>query len=141
MSNRPFDILRIDHVVIRARDIKNMLRFYLDVVGCSVEREIERIGLYQLRAGASLIDLVDAHGELGLKGGQPPKPNGGNMDHLCVRVDPWNTKAIQAYLTNAGAAPGEVEQRNGAEGEGPSIYFADPEGNNIEFKGPADTTS
>lgn len=141
MPDRPFDILRIDHVVIRARDIKNMLRFYLDVVGCSVEREIESIGLYQLRAGASLIDLVDAHGELGLKGGEPPKPTGGNMDHLCVRIDPWDAEAIQVYLTNAGAEPGEVEQRNGAEGEGPSIYFADPEDNNIEFKGPADTAS
>lgn len=138
MSKRPYEIMQIDHVVIRTRDIQTMLRFYMDVVGCSVEREIESIGLYQLRAGASLIDLVDAYGELGLKGGEPPQPTGGNMDHLCVRIDPWDADAIQAYLKNAGATPGDVEQRNGAEGEGPSIYFADPEGNNIEFKGPAD---
>ena len=140
MTERPFNIAQIDHVVIRVRDIQSMLRFYIDVVGCSIEREIESIGLYQLRAGASLIDLVDAHGELGLKGGEPPQPKGGNMDHLCVRVNPWDADAIQAYLKNAGAAPGDVEQRNGAEGEGPSIYFEDPEGNDIEFKGPADTT-
>lgn len=138
MSTRPFDLMQIDHVVIRARDIKTMMRFYLDVVGCSIEREIDRIGLYQLRAGASLIDLVDAHGELGLKGGEPPQDTGGNMDHLCIRVDPWDADAIQTYLKDAGAVPGDVEQRNGAEGEGPSIYFDDPEGNTIEFKGPAD---
>lgn len=138
MTDRPFEISQIDHVVIRVRDIQGMLRFYLDVVGCTVEREIESIGLYQLRAGASLIDLVDAHGELGIKGGEPPQDTGGNMDHLCVRVDPWDAAAIQAYLKNAGAEPGDVEQRNGAEGVGPSIYFNDPEGNTIEFKGPAD---
>ena len=138
MTARPFEISQIDHVVIRVRDIQSMLRFYLDVVGCTVEREIDRLGLYQLRAGASLIDLVDAHGEIGKQGGDPPKPAGGNMDHLCVRVDPWDAKAIQNYLKDAGANPGDVEQRNGAEGEGPSIYFDDPEGNTIEFKGPAD---
>lgn len=138
MTERPFDIAHIDHVVIRVRDIQAMRRFYMDVVGCSVEREIDSIGLYQLRAGASLIDLVDAYGELGLKGGEPPKGTGGNMDHLCVRVEPWDADAIQDYLRNAGAEPGDVEQRNGAEGVGPSIYFADPEGNTIEFKGPAD---
>lgn len=138
MTNRPFNLMQIDHVVIRTRNIQTMMRFYIDVIGCSVEREIARIGLYQLRAGASLIDLVDAHGELGLKGGEPPKPSGGNMDHLCIRVDPWDADAIQGYLKDAGATPGDAEQRNGAEGEGPSIYFSDPEGNTIEFKGPAD---
>lgn len=138
MAKRPFNLMQIDHVVIRARDIQTMMRFYLDVVGCSAEREVARIGLYQLRAGASLIDLVDAHGELGLKGGGLPQSMGGNMDHLCIRVDPWDADVIQEYLKNAGAAPGDVEQRNGAEGEGPSIYFEDPEGNNIEFKGPTD---
>jgi hypothetical protein len=29
-----------------------------------------------------------------------------------------------------------VESRNGAEGEGPSIYLHDPEGNMVELKGP-----
>jgi glyoxylase I family protein len=138
MTERPFEISQIDHVVIRVRDIQSMLRFYLDVVGCTVEREIESIGLYQLRAGASLIDLVDAFGELGVKGGEPPQGKGGNMDHLCVRVSPWDASSIQAYLTHVGAEPGNVEQRNGAEGVGPSIYFNDPEGNTIELKGPAD---
>lgn len=137
MTGRPFDIQNIDHVVIRVRDIQSMLKFYLDVVGCAVEREIENLGLYQLRAGASLIDLVDANGELGQMGGKPPQPTGGNMDHLCVRVEPWNAVAIQNFLKSKGAKPGNVEQRNGAEGVGPSIYFNDPEGNTIEFKGPA----
>lgn len=136
MTVRPFEIKNIDHVVIRVRDIEKQLRFYIDVVGCTVEREIESIGLFQLRAGSSLIDLVDADGELGRNGGPPPQGTGGNMDHLCVRVDPWDADSIQNYLKSNGAGPGEVERRNGAEGVGPSIYFDDPEGNTIEFKGP-----
>jgi glyoxylase I family protein len=32
---------------------------------------------------------------------------------------------------------GETVERYGAEGTGPSVYFHDPEGNQIELKGPA----
>ncbi len=59
------------------------------------------------------------------------------MDHLCIRVDPWDADAIHTYLGGAGVAAGPVETRNGAEGEGPSIYLDDPEGNMVELKGPA----
>lgn len=133
----PFSILGIDHVVIRARDIGTMRDFYERVLGCELERVIDSIGLYQLRAGRSLIDLVDVDGELGRKGGAAPGAEGRNMDHLCIRVDPWDAGAIHAYLASAGVAAGPVETRNGAEGEGPSIYLDDPEGNMIELKGPA----
>lgn len=133
----PFGILGIDHVVIRARDIGAMLDFYQRVLGCTMERAIESIGLFQLRAGRSLIDLIDVDGELGRKGGAAPGTQGRNMDHLCIRVDPWDAEAIHAYLSGAGVTAGPVETRNGAEGEGPSIYLDDPEGNMIELKGPA----
>ncbi len=133
----PFTILGIDHVVIRAKDIGTMLDFYQRVLGCTMERSIESIGLFQLRAGRSLIDLVDVDGELGRKGGAAPGTDARNMDHLCIRVDPWDADAIHAYLKNAGVDAGPVETRNGAEGEGPSIYLNDPESNMVELKGPA----
>ena len=41
-----------------------------------------------------------------------------------------------ALLESRGASPGTVESRYGAEGLGPSLYLADPEGNVIELKGP-----
>lgn len=129
----------IDHVVIRAGNIDAMLDFYTRVVGCTEERIIAKIGLYQLRAGRTLIDLVDVKGELGRKGGAAPADGGRNMDHLCLRIDPWVSNDIHAYLKSCGVDAGPVERRNGAEGEGPSIYFNDPEDNMIEFKGPADT--
>lgn len=128
----------IDHVVIRVRDIERMLAFYRDVLGCPLERGLEDLGLYQLRAGRNLIDLVDSDGELGRRGGLAPGVEGHNMDHLCLRVDPFDADALRAQLGANGAVAGEVETRYGAEGDGPSLYFADPEGNTIELKGPPD---
>ena len=67
-----FQIRHLDHIVLRVTDLQAMMRFYIDVLGCSVEREQTQIGLYQLRAGTALIDLVPVDGELGRKGGPPP---------------------------------------------------------------------
>jgi catechol 2,3-dioxygenase-like lactoylglutathione lyase family enzyme len=58
------------------------------------------------------------------------------MDHFCLRVDPWDADAIRAHLLAHGVEPGPVAQRFGAEGQGPSLYLQDPEGNTVELKGP-----
>ncbi len=126
----------IDHLVLRVRDLEAMLAFYVDVLGCAVERRRDDIGLVQLRAGRSLIDLVPVDGKLGRAGGAAPGTDGRNLDHLCLRVDPFDGEAILAFLRDSGALPGEIAARYGAEGEGPSIYVADPEGNTVELKGP-----
>jgi catechol 2,3-dioxygenase-like lactoylglutathione lyase family enzyme len=129
-------VREIDHVVLRVVDLDRMLKFYSDVLGCRVEREQKAIGLTQLRAGRSLIDLVTVEGPLGSAGGGAPSRWGRNMDHFCLRVDPFNAAAIQSYLREHGFHPGEVASRYGAEGQGPSIYVEDPEGNTVELKGP-----
>jgi catechol 2,3-dioxygenase-like lactoylglutathione lyase family enzyme len=126
----------IDHLVLRVRDLEAMIAFYRDVLGCAVERRRDDIGLLQLRAGRSLIDLVPVDGKLGRAGGAAPGPEGRNLDHLCLRVEPFDGEAIVAFLREHGAAPGEIASRFGAEGEGPSIYVSDPEGNTVELKGP-----
>jgi glyoxylase I family protein len=122
-----FSIQRIDHVVLRVHDLDRMIRFYEQALGCGVERRLERLQLVQLRAGDSLLDLVKS---------DAPR-DGANMDHLCFRIDPFDLPAIQRALQPFGIAAGDVVQRYGAEGDGPSIYFDDPEGNQIELKGPA----
>ena len=126
----------IDHVVLRVRDLQDMLRFYVEVLGCPVVREQEGIGLFQLRAGRSLIDLVPVDSPLGREGGAAPGQEGRNLDHFCLRVDPFDEVAIRAHLQAHGVAAGKTEMRYGAEGEGPSIYIQDPEGNVVELKGP-----
>ena len=127
-------VIGLDHVVLRVRDLDSMLAFYRDTLGCPVERELD-IGLVQLRAGASLIDLVPVDSELGRKGGGPP---GGprNMDHFCLQVEPFDEEDIRRTLSSRGYEAGPVEARYGALGDGPSIYVEDPEGNTVELKGP-----
>jgi len=129
----------LDHVVLRARSAPHMVAFYCHL-GCAVEKVQEELGLTQLRAGTALIDIVDIHGELGRMGGHAPGPDSHNMDHLCLRVEPFDSDRIRTFLTDMGYAPGEVVQRYGAEGYGPSIYVNDPEGNMVELKGPASGT-
>lgn len=126
----------IDHIVLRVIDLDRMLRFYCDVLGCTVERRQDAIGLVQLRAGRSLLDLVPVDGQLGKAGGAPPGREGRNVDHFCFRVEPFDEAAIRSQLEAHHVEAAPTASRNGAEGEGPSIYISDPEGNVVELKGP-----
>jgi catechol 2,3-dioxygenase-like lactoylglutathione lyase family enzyme len=129
-------VRELDHLVLRVVDLPAMLAFYGGVLGCTVERRVDTIGLVQLRAGRSLIDLVPVTGELGRAGGAAPGREGRNLDHFCLRVEPFDEAAIRAHLGAHGIAAGPLAQRYGAEGEGPSLYLQDPEGNTVELKGP-----
>ncbi|MGF6596367.1 glyoxylase I family protein [Paraburkholderia sp. GAS448] len=130
-----FHIREIDHVVIRTADLDAMTRFYRDVLGCSVEKEQADLGLTQLRAGRSLIDLLKVGGKIDRPESGAPGA-GCNMDHLCLRIEPFDADALKAHLTAHGARPGEPALRYGADGYGPSLYLFDPEGNMVELKGP-----
>ena len=133
-----FTVQGIDHVVLRVVDVEGKIRFYQDVLGCAVERRKDDLGLIQLRAGRSLIDLVDVNGELGQKGGAAPGAEARNMDHFCLRIDPFDEAQIRAHLRAHGIEAGDLATRYGAEGDGPSFYIQDPEGNTVELKGPPD---
>ncbi|MDJ0869120.1 MAG: VOC family protein, partial [Myxococcota bacterium] len=122
-------ILGLDHVVVRVTDLAASLRFYVDALGCSEERRIDALGLVQLRAGASLIDLVPVDSPLGRAGGGPPAADGRNMDHFAVRLARFDEAALRDHLARHGVEPGDVATRYGAEGNGPSMYVNDPDGN------------
>lgn len=126
----------IDHLVLRVVDLDTMLGFYCGVLGCAVERRQDGLGLVQLRAGGALIDLVSVDGTLGRAGGAAPGREGRNLDHFCVRVEPFDERALREHLRSHGVPAGPSELRYGAEGDGPSIYVTDPEGNVVELKGP-----
>lgn len=131
----PFAMRGIDHIVLRVVDLPRMLAFYHDVLGCTDERVQAAIGLYQLRAGASLIDLVTINGMLGARGGAAPGAEGRNLDHFALAIDPFDDAALRVHLAAHAVEIIEEGPRYGAEGEGPSIYVRDPEGNVIELKG------
>ncbi len=130
----PFSLLGLDHVVLRVRDLKRMMTFYVDVLGCSRERDQPELGLYQVRAGRSLIDFVTIDGPLGRQGGAPPAGEAHNVDHFCIVVTPFDDVAIRRHLAENGYEAGPPANRYGAEGDGPSIYLDDPEGNRVELK-------
>ena len=134
MPDLPYRLGGVDHVVIRAKDIDAMLGFYRDLLGCRVAKHNEPLGLWHLDAGGSMIDLVDMNGKLGAAGGPPPGP-GRNVDHIAIKVEPFDVAAIRAYFTASGVEPDQAAVRSGADGDGPSIYMRDPEGNGVEPKG------
>ena len=139
MTERPFAIAGLDHVVLRVVDLQAMLDFYVGVLGCPVEKEQPAFGLVQLRAGASLIDLVPVDGRLGRMGGAAPGAEGRNLDHVCLALDSFDEAALRDYLTARRVDVRESGTRYGAQGNGPSLYLRDPEGNTVELKGPADS--
>jgi catechol 2,3-dioxygenase-like lactoylglutathione lyase family enzyme len=121
-------IAGIDHVVLRVRNIDVMRRFYCDVLGAEHVAWRPEFRMSHLRAGASMIDLVVSD--------QPRQ--GANLDHFCLRIEPFDQDAIVAHLKRHGVPLGDIRTRFGAEGNGPSIYLTDPEGNTVELKGPSD---
>lgn len=135
-GSNPITVRGLDHIVLRVADLDAMIAFYGEVLGCHVERRLDDLGLIQLRAGQALIDLVPVNSRLGREGGAAPGVGGRNLDHLCLRVEPFDEAVIRRHLAAHGVAAGPVESRYGAEGEGPSIYLLDPERNTVELKGP-----
>jgi glyoxylase I family protein len=129
-------ILALDHIVLRVADLDRARGFYCDVLGCTFEKWQAEFGLLQLRAGASLVDLVSLEGPLGRAGGAAPGREGRNVDHFCLRVEPFDEAGLRAHLAAHGVAAGATAQRYGADGTGPSIYLDDPDGNQVELKGP-----
>jgi glyoxylase I family protein len=136
MASVPFRVIGLDHLVLRVCDLDRMVQFYRDVLGCHVEREQAPLGLTQIRAGRSLIDLVTIDGRLGRMGGAAPGKEGRNLDHFCITIDGYDEARLRAHLGAHGVEIGEAGSRYGAEGEGPSLYVSDPEGNVVELKGP-----
>lgn len=137
MSERPIQLRGLDHVVLRVADVERSKHFYCEVLGCTVERVLEELGLHQLRAGAQLIDLVDTNGPIGKHGGAPAGAEARNLDHFAVWLERFDEAAIRRHLESFGVEPGEVAERYGAKGNGPSMYIRDPDGNVVELKGKA----
>ena len=129
----PLRIAGLDHVVLRCARLDETMAFYVEVLGCTLERELPELGLHQLRAGRALIDLVPVGSRLG--GPHPPDAGRGNMAHFCLRIDDPDWDAVGIHLRAHGIAFEPPETRYGAGGYGPSIYITDPEGNMVELKG------
>jgi len=129
------EIAGIDHIVLRTTKLKDMLEFYCNVLGCTVERETTvETGLTQLRAGSALIDLVNVDSDLGRMGGGAPTESENNLDHFCLQLKPISDIEIEKHLSEHGINEESFHDRYGAQGVGKSIYIKDPEGNTVELR-------
>ncbi len=124
-----FTPLGLDHVVLRVRDQAASQRWYMEVLGCTLEHVNEAVSLVQLRFGEQLIDLFPADPLA------PPPAPGTGMDHYClsIRCDDLGQVA-EALRARGVTVVGDVVQRRGAYGVGPSLYIRDPDGYQIELK-------
>lgn len=125
----------IDHIVLRTEQLEAMIHFYSQLLGCKVERTLPpNVGLTQLRAGKSLIDLVDFDSELGRAGGPPPSGTGKNVDHFCLQIEAIGEDELREWLESHGVEVGDFQVRYGAEAFGSSVYIRDPDNNVVELR-------
>src|SRR5262245_34081954 len=125
--DRPFTVAELDHVVVRCRDQARSLDFYVRILGLTEARRLDFIGLIQLRAGASMVDLVPAD--------PPPTHEGRNVDHFCLGVTAPDMQALVDHLRSENVEVlGDPTERYGARGQGLSVYVLDPDGNIVELK-------
>lgn len=163
-TKRPFQLQRIDHIVIRCNDFPRMFDFYTRILGCTIDEprsdNVNRFGgaLTHLRVGSCYIDLLsfDTHhltdegkefaarsfaGGRGLVDSKRVddlclSADSSTLDHLCICIEPFNENNIKKYLKKQNVTiVAAGEGRLGADGIGPSVYVSDPEGNVIELKG------
>lgn len=122
--SRAFEPLGFDHVVLHVRDQAASERFYVDVLGCTLDHVNRPISLVQLRFGEHLIDLLPGE-----------RAEGGGLDHFCLSIRCGDLWRVRDELRARGVTvDGDVVQRRGAFGSGPSLYIRDPDGYRIELK-------
>lgn len=129
----PFAVERIDHLLLLVDGMERSLAFYQEVLGCTLQGRLPQFAMAELRAGTSMIDLVDVAAAEG-QWARPAAPGGRNLDHLCLALGPHREAELRRHLAAHGVEIIE-EGRHGAAGDNSlSLYLRDPSGNVIELK-------
>jgi glyoxylase I family protein len=133
-----FKISELDHIVLNVGDIERSLQFYTGVLGLKAERLDEfrtgKAGFPSVRINAgTIIDLFPVQG-------QQSRPNDGektasNLNHFCMVTGKEGFAGIVDYLKENSIVIREGPvSRWGARGRATSVYFLDPDGNEIEIR-------
>jgi catechol 2,3-dioxygenase-like lactoylglutathione lyase family enzyme len=127
----------MDHIVLNVSDVERAVRFYAQVLGLPTERlEAYREGKVpfpSVRVGAdTVIDFFAVSGQGSAESGPAKHPN---LGHFCLALEKADWDSLRGRLEASGVAIhiGPIK-RWGARGNGTSIYFRDPEGNEIEAR-------
>lgn len=131
----PFALEGIDHILLLVQGMAPAVKFYTNVLGCTVEERLPEYGMLQLQAGHALIDLVDVAAPEAAWA-VPPVAGGRNLDHLCLALGRHDEAALRRHLARHRVEIIEEGTHAGSRGESLSLYVRDPSGNVIELKGP-----
>ncbi len=131
-------VMELDHIVLNVGDVERSLQFYTDVLGLQGERVQEfregKVGFPSVRINAeTIIDLFPTSDPAGAPPTRDKKE--GNLNHFCLVVGKEDFNGIIEYLNENGVkiSQGPVS-RWGARGRATSVYFFDPDGNEIEIR-------
>ena len=134
----PIKVTNLDHIVLNVSDIDRSLEFYTNVLGLEGERVEDfkdgRVGFPSVRINEhTIIDLFPTK-ETGSKLKENEK-RPGNLNHFCLVVGKDDFSGIVEYLTENRVAIREGPiSRWGARGRATSVYFLDPDGNEVEIR-------
>ena len=130
-------IIELDHIVLNVGDIDRSLKFYTELLGLKGERVDEfrtgKVSFPSVRiTDQTIIDLFpskdrasDSSSERAVK----------NLNHFCLVVGADSFSGIVDYLAenHVTLRQGPVS-RWGAQGRATSVYFFDPDDNEIEIR-------
>ena len=132
-----FQITALDHIVLNVGDIDRALQFYTGVLGLEGER-VERfrsgkVGFPSVRiTDGTIIDLFPRKT---VESRPVSEKVDGNLNHLCLVVDAGDFAGVMEELKKNQIAVREGPvSRWGARGQGTSVYFLDPDGNEVEIR-------
>jgi len=131
-------VTELDHIVLNVEDIDRALTFYTEVLGLRPERLEEfragTVGFPSVRINSgTIIDLFPTR----QKQASPKEgeKRDGNLNHFCMVVGQEDFSGIVDYLNANGVTIREGPiGRWGARGRATSVYFLDPDGNEIEIR-------
>ncbi|TQK50062.1 catechol 2,3-dioxygenase-like lactoylglutathione lyase family enzyme [Streptomyces sp. SLBN-118] len=121
-------VIAFDHLVLNVADIERSLAFYTGSLGLQPVRveewRADKVPFPSVRVSATtIIDLVEEPAE---------RPEGSNVDHICLVVEPldWQ-QVIDSGVFTVLDGP---DERFGARGTAVSLYVQDPDGNTVELR-------
>jgi catechol 2,3-dioxygenase-like lactoylglutathione lyase family enzyme len=131
-------VTELDHIVLNVSDIDRSLAFYIEILGLTAERVNEfkagEVGFPSVRINQDTI--IDLFPNKDTEKDPVAREKGeGNLNHFCMVVGPEDFSGIVDYLKDNGVMvhAGPVS-RWGARGRATSVYFLDPDGNEIEIR-------
>jgi len=135
---KPIRVQALDHIVLNVRDIDRSLKFYTETLGLQPERVDEfkagKVGFPSVRVNDdTIIDLFPIKGPAA--GNISGEKVAGNLNHFCMVIGAEDFSGIVEHLKERGITVrvGPVS-RWGARGRATSVYFLDPDGNEVELR-------